>query len=135
MRGSDDTYASSNASTDGDDEEHDSASADDSDTYFGTTTELQRLFNKAVPEYARIERTRAHDLRLFEQLQKRHGQVVQNGAALQKQHDHAVQKGAALGQQLEDLKAKLAHSDVILADMHTCLAQFLKTIKPATESV
>ena len=121
MRSSDDTYTPSITSADGDDEEHESTSEVDSDTHFDAPTDLQRLFKKAVPVYAQIERARAHDLRQFEQLQK--------------QHDKAVQKGAALGQQLEDLKAKLAHSDVILTDMHTCLAQFLKTIKPATESV
>ena len=124
MHGSDEAYAPSIASTDGDNddddnEEDESASEVNSDANTEAPTELQGLFNKALLEYARIERARARDLRQFEQLQKR--------------HDLVVQQGAELGQELEQLKAKLSSSDAVLTDMHVCLAHFLETCKPADE--
>lgn len=118
-RGLDNTYAPSIGSTDGHKEEADSDSDNDSDSDSAAPTELQKLLHQALPEYARIERARAHDLRQFERLQKR--------------HDEVVEKGATLGQQLQDLKAKLLSSDAILTDMHHCLAQFLERHKQADE--
>lgn len=115
--GSDATYSPSAASADGHDEGDDYSSVhggSSSDIYVADLpdpTELAKLFSKAVPEFALLERNRAHDLIRFEQLKKRHEKVVE--------------KGVTLGQELQDLEAKLDSSKAMLNDMQARLTQFL----------